>query len=204
MQPPNIPLRLGPSGPPANIPAILADAGLLTVRRVWNVGTGLGNVTIPAETSANDTPNLGGTDIVWTAEDEANGDNIAYLVLATLVAMNVPDPSALPGAIVANIRIKGVADPAPGYNVNNFQMPLIAVASPAGDYDFVARASFSCLVRNAYGPNFSEGVNHIAVDITNLAPGEAIQTVGQASSFTIIELVGPATLVLGPAQWGPP
>lgn len=189
MIPPNIPLRLGPSGPPANIPAILLAAGVISVRRAW--ARCLTDAGYVPENSTPPLLGILGCPIVWTAEEVELADSLFYLVHQHATIGEFRDATILPAGVELIVGWL----PAGGAEVSLKAQPIRVVPMSADPEDFsffgTQHASYIFPARG-YGPDFALGSNAINLNVSNAAPYGPLE-VRQAQQV-VIELVGDASL----------
>jgi len=190
MQPPNIPLRAGPSGPFVNLATYLAATdGLVVVRRVWSESCAGAEQTIAGGSGPPGT-DVAVADVVWTAEEWALRARLHYLIIWTAIVR--ANNAGYPTFVQACMHW----EPAGGPNVAITNPTIQMVGTNQGsqeDFACVGELSYAALMRFGYPPPLSVGTNRIGLNISSSVGGDDI--IQQYSSCVVAELLADAAQV---------
>jgi hypothetical protein len=187
LNPPNLPLRAGPSGPPVDWLYWLRNlTGFAGFKRLWfNEQVGL-TVDVPESTPATPGVEQIAVDVEWTADDVSLTGQMAYFVLARWAWINTAAPAAYPGAIVCNLN----ADPAGGSTAILKSLTGTTVpTNPGGDFNCAGDVTSFRLMGIGDYPTFAQGTNRFWLGVGNPNPAQAIRA--QSCQLLVAEMATP-------------
>lgn len=189
MQPPNIPLRAGPSGPLVNLTTYLNQlSGFIALRRLWCFRLS-SQLTIPAGSTPPGV-RLCLADVTWAAEEVALAARLKYLCLGEAQLHSISQPDAYPSGVFGHLAIQ---TPSIAQTPIFTETPTLVPIGGDESYDFVSwfttYAVFEGIGGTVNNP-FEVGTNVLSLNVANAGAGQDLLVYD--ASFICAELVSDA------------
>jgi len=194
VNPPNLPLRAGSSGPFVDWLHWLRNLTYFAgFKRIWAAEQGPSPITVPDAGGGTPGTEVLEQQIEWTADDYAMAGQLHYIVLARCVFNYAPAPAALPGILLMNLNTEAAGA---GYLTSVHTWYSFTNPSGTGQFDTHNQTFGAWMLKFGDFPVFAVGQNRFVLGIGNPAVGADIYA--QNAELLIAELATPPGTLFTP------